>query len=160
MIVYNTANGAPIQLTKADKSPSGRYNIPYGSTSIAPPEAKEGYTRAFTGDAWEYQEIPKAPEPTPEAEPTHEEKVAQYTAAVQAYMDETVRQRGYDNIHTACTYASSTDETFAKEGAACLVWRDRVWRKCYEILAQIEAGEREEPQGVEEIIAELPAVEW
>lgn len=82
-------------------------------------------------------------------------KVAQYTAAVQAYMDEIVQQRGYDSIHTACTYANSNDDTFAKESVACLVWR-----KCYEILAQVEASEREEPQGVEEIIAELPVLEW
>lgn len=164
MIVYQTnaagVYAGTIELTKEDRSPSGRYNIPFGATTVEPPEEKEGYERVLVGSVWEYREIPVPEEPAPEPEPSYEEKVSQYTAAVQAYMDETVRQRNYDSIHTACTYANSTDVIFAAEGKACLAWRDQVWRKCYEILAQIEAGEREEPQGVEEVIEELPKLEW
>ena len=91
--------------------------------------------------------------------PTVEEIQAQLTAAVQAYMDSTAKTRGYDNIHTACSYANSTDHIFAAEGQACLAWRDKVWRKCYDILAEVKAGTREIPT-VEELIAELPALEW
>ncbi len=83
----------------------------------------------------------------------------QLTAAVQAYMDTTVQQRGYDNIHTACTYANSTDHIFAAEGLACVKWRDAVWRKCYDLLAEVKAGTRAIPTA-EEVIAELPVLEW
>lgn len=85
---------------------------------------------------------------------------AQLTQAVQAYMDTTVQVRNYDSIHTACTYANSTDEKFAAEGKACVAWRDAVWRKCYDILDDILNGARSSIPTAEELIAELPALEW
>lgn len=104
------------------------------------------------GDYYEVVEIPVHV-------PTPEEIQEQLTAAVQGYMDKTAQTRGYDNIHTACSYANSTDHIFAAEGQACLAWRDKVWRKCYDILAEVKAGAREIPT-VEELIAELPVLEW
>lgn len=96
-------------------------------------------------------------------EPTEKEKQvlmqAQLTAAVQNWMDTTVQKRNYDNIYTACTYAYSTDETFKKEGTACIAWRDTVWRICYNILNDVLSGKREIPTE-EELIAELPKLEW
>lgn len=94
-----------------------------------------------------------------EAPLTEEQIQAHLTQVVQNYMDKTVQTRGYDNIHTACTYANSTDETFKAEGTACVVWRDAVWRKCYDILAEVKAGTREIPTE-EELISELPKLEW
>ena len=94
-----------------------------------------------------------------EAPLTEEQIQAHLTQVVQNYMDKTVQTRGYDNIRTACTYANSTDETFNAEGTACVVWRDAVWRKCYDILAEVKAGTREIPTE-EELISELPKLEW
>ena len=94
-----------------------------------------------------------------EAHLTEEQIQAHLTQVVQNYMDKTVQTRGYDNIHTACTYANSTDETFKAEGTACVVWRDAVWRKCYDILAEVQAGARAVPSA-EELISELPKLEW
>lgn len=91
--------------------------------------------------------------------PTAEEIQKQLTDAVQNYMDTTVQARGYDNINSACTYANSTDHIFAAEGVACVKWRDAVWRKCYDMLAEVKAGTRAIPTA-EEVIAELPALEW
>jgi hypothetical protein len=81
------------------------------------------------------------------------------TNAVQAYMDTKAQERGYDNIHTACSYANSTDEVFKAEGTACLAWRDSVWRKCYNILDEVKTGKRAIPT-LEEVIAELPVLVW
>ena len=94
-----------------------------------------------------------------EAPLTEEQIQAHLTQVVQNYMDKTVQTRGYDNIHTACTYANSTDETFKAEGTACVAWRDAVWRKCYDILAEVKAGTRAVPTA-EELISELPKLEW
>lgn len=94
-----------------------------------------------------------------EAPLTEEQIQAHLTQVVQNYMDKTVQTRGYDNIHTACTYSSSTDETFRAEGTACVAWRDAVWRKCYDILAEVKAGTREIPTE-EELLAELPVLDW
>lgn len=93
------------------------------------------------------------------AELTEEQIKKVLTNAVQAYMDTVAQTRGYDNIHTACSYVNSTDDIFAAEGAACLAWRDSVWRKCYDILAEVQAGMRPIPT-VDDLIAELPAFDW
>lgn len=96
-------------------------------------------------------------------QPTEEEQRKQIQQqlinAVQNWMDKTVQKRNYDNIHTACTYAYSTDETFKAEGMACLAWRDDVWRTCYNILNEVLAGTREIPTE-EELLAELPVLVW
>ena len=90
---------------------------------------------------------------------SEEEIQKMLTNAVQKHMDTTVQARGYDNIHTACTYANSTDQRFRAEGIACVAWRDNVWRTCYNILAEVKAGNRPIPTVVE-LIAELPVLEW
>lgn len=112
---------------------------------------------AIIVDKGEYYEVVAVQEPTEEEK--RKQIQAQLTAAVQNWMDKTVQQRNYDNIHTACTYAYSTDETFKAEGAACLAWRDNVWRTCYNILNEVLAGTREIPTE-EDLIAELPKLEW
>ena len=95
----------------------------------------------------------------PEYIPTQEELKKMFTGAIQKYLDTIAQSRRYDNIFTAISYVNSTDETFAREAQACLVWRDKVWRKCYDILDAVEAGEREVPT-IEELIAELPKINW
>lgn len=80
-------------------------------------------------------------------------------AAVQAHLDATVQTRNYNGILSCCSYASSTDPSFASEGAAALVWRDEVWRHCYEVLAAYEAGTRPLPTA-DVLIAELPVLNW
>lgn len=91
--------------------------------------------------------------------PNETELRKQLTDAVQHYMDDTVSERGYDGILSACSYCNSTDETFRAEGQACLEWRDTVWRACYSILEAVLAGNRAIPTE-EELIAELPKLEW
>lgn len=81
------------------------------------------------------------------------------TAAVQEFMDKTAQTRGYDGIMSACSYVESTDEVFKAEGEACVAWRDACWRYCYDVLALVKTGQRDIPTA-EELIAELPALEW
>ena len=106
-------------------------------------------------DKGDYYEVVAIPEHIP----TQEEIKQMFTDAIQKYLDTTAQSRRYDNIFTAISYVNSTDETFTREAQACLVWRDKVWRKCYDILDAVEAGEREIPT-MEELIAELPTIEW
>lgn len=91
--------------------------------------------------------------------PTEEELQQYFEDAIEAYMDSVVQTRNYKNIHTAASYVNSTNEKFAKEGAACNKWRDDVWDKCYAILAEVKAGKRAIPT-LEEVIAELPVLVW
>ena len=103
----------------------------------------------------EYYEVVEIPSYVPTAEDIQKT----LTDGVQAYMNTKAQERGYDNIHTACSYANSTDEVFKAEGVACLAWRDSVWRKCYNILDEVKAGKRAIPT-LEEVIAELPVLVW
>ena len=91
--------------------------------------------------------------------PTAEQIVAQYTAAVQKHLDDFARTRNYDNIQSAATYATSAVPKFKAEGQYAVEARDATWVKCYEVLAEVEAGSRPMPT-LEELLAELPVLEW
>lgn len=92
-------------------------------------------------------------------EPDPEVVKQELKAAVQAHLDSTVQTRNYNGILSCCSYVSSTDSVFAAEGAAALAWRDAVWRYCYNVLADYEAGLRPLPTA-EELIAALPTLNW
>ena len=106
-------------------------------------------------DKGEYYEVVEIPVHVP----TVEELQQYFEDAIEAYMDSVVQTRNYKNIHTAASYVNSTNEKFAKEGAACNKWRDDVWDKCYAVLDEVKAGKRAIPT-LEEVIAELPVLVW
>ncbi|TXH52818.1 MAG: hypothetical protein E6Q97_14690 [Desulfurellales bacterium] len=91
--------------------------------------------------------------------PAPEQIIASMTAKVQEHMDAKARERNYDGILSLCTYAASLNPKFAAEGQAGVEWRDAVWAKCYEILADVQAGTRPAPTA-EQLIAELPGFTW
>lgn len=80
--------------------------------------------------------------------------------AVQARLDTFARTRNYDNILSACTYATDIDATFSAEGQYCVASRGATWRKLYEILGEVTAGIRPEPTCYADIEPELPALNW
>jgi len=77
-------------------------------------------------------------------------------AEAQARLDAFARSRNYDSILSACTYANSTNPTFAAEGAYCVQLRDQTWAKLYEMLAEVQAGTRAIPTSFDDIAPELP----
>jgi hypothetical protein len=91
--------------------------------------------------------------------PTVEEQKAAYEFAVQSHLDATAQTRGYDNTYTCLSYLSSTDEIWKRESNAFNAWRDSVWRKAHEILNAFMAGKIEQPT-IEEVIAQLPPIDW
>jgi len=91
--------------------------------------------------------------------PTTAEIIAQLTLAVQGHLDTTARQRGYDSVLSATTYATSGSAKFKAEGQACVAWRDGVWAKCYAIMADVTGGLRSVPTP-QMLISELPAIVW
>lgn len=82
--------------------------------------------------------------------------VADYTNAVQQHLDIAARQRNYDNIVSACSYAAAPN-IFQAEGIAYLNWRAAVWQTCYGVLGAVEQELRPAPT-IAELIAELPAL--
>lgn len=91
-------------------------------------------------------------------------KLAALTAAVieavQNRLDTFAKTRNYDNILSACTYATDIDATFSAEGQYCVAARGETWRKLYEILDEVNAGIRPEPTCYADIEPELPALNW
>ena len=76
----------------------------------------------------------------------------------QIYLDVTAQKYGYDHCNSACTYVNTGVAKFDAEGEAFRKWRSAVWNKCYEILDEVIAGERDIPTK-EILLAELPRLE-
>lgn len=91
---------------------------------------------------------------------TAEQAVAEFSTAIQQRLDDFARQRNYDGILSACTYATSTVPKFKTEGQACVNLRDATWAAAYQILADVQAGTRPMPASIADIEADLPAVVW
>lgn len=79
--------------------------------------------------------------------------------SIQEALDAFARERGYDNILSACTYATSANTTFAAEGQRAIELRDATWTKLYEIFTEIDAGTRSDFE-YEDNKDEFPALTW
>lgn len=89
-----------------------------------------------------------------------EQITTQFTASIQLRLDDFARTRNYDSILSACTYATSTVAKFKTEGQACVNLRDTTWAAAYNILAEVQAGDRPMPASIADIEADLPAAVW
>lgn len=83
----------------------------------------------------------------------------QFTDAIQTRLDEFARTRNYDDILSAATYATSAIPKFKAEGQYAVEARDATWTKGYEILGEVQVGQRPMPT-LEEVFAELPSLAW
>ena len=84
----------------------------------------------------------------------------QMRSAVQAHIDATAKQRGYENGFTLAGYTSSTVPEWQAEAGAFVAWRDAVWLAVFDWLAQIEAGEAAPPEDAAALISALPVIDW
>ena len=90
--------------------------------------------------------------------PTAEQIAKRLEARVQSWLDEQARALGYDDIKSAITYAEEPAvPKFQQEGQAMRRLRSLVWARCYEILNEVQAGQRSIPTE-EELIAEMEAL--
>lgn len=88
-----------------------------------------------------------------------EHVIAAVQVAVQQRLDDFARTRAYDGILSAATYATSAVPKFAAEGQCAVQARDATWAAYYTIMADVQAGMRAMPS-VDDVLAELPALEW
>lgn len=94
------------------------------------------------------------------AAPTPAQITVAFTTAIQQRLDTFAQTRNYDSILSACTYATSTVPKFKTEGQACVNLRDATWAAAYQILADVQAGDRPMPASIADIEADLPAAVW
>lgn len=102
-----------------------------------------------------YLEWRESNEPATPAGPTLEERKGALLAAVDAHLNAAANAKGYDSILAASLRAALPASPFHAEGVAFGTWMDAVYAKCYDVLAQVLAGEIEEPTR-DELLAMLP----
>ena len=68
------------------------------------------------------------------------------------------REKEYDDILSACSYAGY-DNDFRAEGEAFGIWRAKVWKYGYGLLNAIAEGKHKMPKSFDEILAEMPTLE-
>ena len=88
-----------------------------------------------------------------------QKRIIEIQIAVQTLLDGKAKEKMYDNGFAIASYAASTNETFRDEAQRFIAWRDGVWSKCYEILADFESGEIEMPS-VDYVMERLPTLDW
>ena len=68
--------------------------------------------------------------PQPPA-PTMADIAAALTADIQAWLDVTAGQNGYDSLASCISYTGSTITQWQADAVAALAWRDAVWQACF-----------------------------
>lgn len=78
---------------------------------------------------------------------------------IESHIEQTAKQRGYDNGFTCATYVSSTIPTWKAEAETFIQWRDTIWSWAFNYLAQIESGQIAIPS-LEDIQANISQITW
>ena len=80
------------------------------------------------------------------------------SSKVQAHLDTTAKEWGYDTIYTAVGYIGDPDATFNSEGIMFRNWRSAVWVYVNAEQVKLENAQRTMPTDAE-LIAELPLLD-
>ncbi|WP_296258454.1 MULTISPECIES: hypothetical protein [unclassified Pseudomonas] len=130
--------------------------FPLRSTPTKPPKLTGTQVAHWTGSGWE--KLASAPVPNAVQEPV-DAVIARYESAVQTVLDAAARQRGYDNLFTAISYADEPAvPRFQADGQAFRRWRSLVWDYAHTDLNAVLAGEKPQPD-LDAFLSGLPALE-
>lgn len=98
-------------------------------------------------------------------EPTEIEKMKTYAKMIEMQVDRHLQElsvsRGYDDVKSCVGYYNSTDETFQREARAMTVYRDHLYRTCYNIMDQCKKGEIDyRTVTLEYILSLIEPIDW
>lgn len=85
--------------------------------------------------------------------------VAVFDAALTNHLDNTAKQRRYDNRIT-CAVRAGYAGPFQAEGAAFALWMDKSNALAYQMLAAVQAGTASMPESPQAFIDTLPEMVW
>lgn len=93
--------------------------------------------------------------------PTREQKIEllkqEFLARVDATLNTTAHEHGYDNINTAVSYAGYENK-FQAEGISFGKWRSKVYEWGYGLLEKIMKGELDiDKTNIDEVLQAMPA---
>lgn len=89
-----------------------------------------------------------------------QQKIADFTAEAGRRLDEFAIARGYGSIISVCTYDTSAVPRFAADAVRARNLRDQWWAVLNQIIAEVNAGTRAEPDTFDDIAGELPVLTW
>lgn len=103
-------------------------------------------------------------EMTPEEESEFEASRATYSQldyamAIEGHLNATAASKGYSSSLSVVSYSDDPNPQYAAEAAAFKAWRSAVWSYVYEELAKVQGGLRL-PPSPDELVADLPAIDW
>lgn len=78
----------------------------------------------------------------------------------QENLDKFAQEKHYDNMLTLCSYVSDINPVYASDAKIGLQLRSSYWTKIFEIISDIESGNRPQVTLFEEIESELPVLKW
>lgn len=87
-----------------------------------------------------------------------DQAVKMYEAAIDNFMNQKAKDRGYDSRIT-CALRAGFSGPFQSEGLAFAQWMDSCYTYTYQVLEQVKSGARPQPT-VEELLNELPVLTW
>lgn len=78
---------------------------------------------------------------------------------VQSNLDNFAKEKNYDSILSACSYANSTNSVFKAEGELAVSLRDATWIAMYAILEEVQSGNRV-VESFSDIENDMPVLAW
>ena len=102
-------------------------------------------------------QVVAVPEPEP---PTAQDIINKYDTAIENWLDSTVQQRNYKNVESCISYEGDNNPKYAREAEAVKAWRSAVYTQAEVLIAQYIGGDIYAVPPIEEIIAELPQLDW
>jgi hypothetical protein len=144
-------DGEPTYTVETTQEPTGKVSFPIDSITAELDAKGIAYQVMPLAEAraWQAANTVKTPE----------QLQVEFTALVQARLDNFARTKTYDNMLSLCTYATSTNAVFAAEGQYGVEARDATWTKANAVLGSVLAGQRPVPTWAE-LEAELPVLAW
>lgn len=111
------------------------------------------------GGVWyrQFIVVPMTPE---EVAVKNQQLWAEFTLDTQKRLDIFAQTRGYNDILSLCTYATSPTQKYATEGAYGVQARDNTWFDFYELMDKVAANLEPMPTTFQEVEAYLPVLEW
>lgn len=88
--------------------------------------------------------------------PTLADAAKVLTADVQAWLDATASQNGYDSLASCISYKGSIVTQWATDATAAIAWRDAVWQACFQWQQSAVANPPATFPTSAEVIAQLP----
>lgn len=81
-------------------------------------------------------------------------------AEVQKKLDDFAREKGYDDLRSACMYANSNIEVYRTDGIRASELRDLTWYTLYVYFNDVITGVRDLPVTWNDIAQNLPELTW